>query len=434
MMITKELCLSMDFKEYVILGAGIAGLGASYALLTQGKSCVIFEKDDKYGGLCGNFEKEGFRFDRFVHFTFTKNEKVNTIFKKSSPEVYRHIPNAYNLYKGIWIKHPAQNNLYPLEDKEKELIISDFKKRKSVDGVTASNYEEWLRLQFGDYFAEHFPMVYTKKYWMRDAKELRTEWVGQRVYQPSIEEVISGAENPETPITYYAKEMRYPKYGGFKSFLLEMAKNADIRYSKEVKLIDSNEKVITFKDGSKVRYNRLISSLPLPEIVRFMKGDVPQKVREAAEKLECTCGYHISVALRTKNIPPYLWWYIYDKDILASRVHSPSLKSPDNAPDGCSSLQFEVYCKEHEYSENQLIDGTIGKLINLGVINEEDILFVNLGYEKYANVIFTEPIFKVRKMVRDYFSSIGIETIGRFGEWDYLWSDQSLLSGLNLRI
>lgn len=24
----------------------------------------------------------------------------------------------------------------------------------------------------------------------------------------------------------------------------------------------------------------------------------------------------------------------------------------------------------------------------------------------------------------------GIECIGRFGEWDYLWSDQSLLSGV----
>jgi hypothetical protein len=37
---------------------------------------------------------------------------------------------------------------------------------------------------------------------------------------------------------------------------------------------------------------------------------------------------------------------------------------------------------------------------------------------------------EARKVVRDYLSSVGIETIGRFGEWDYLWSDQSLMSGL----
>ena len=68
-----------------------------------------------------------------------------------------------------------------------------------------------------------------------------------------------------------------------------------------------------------------------------------------------------------------------------------------------------------------------------GFIKEEDIMFVHLGYEKYANVIFTEPIYKARKIVRDYLASVGIETIGRFGEWDYLWSDQSLLSGLNIK-
>ena len=106
--------------------------------------------------------------------------------------------------------------------------------------------------------------------------------------------------------------------------------------------------------------------------------------------------------------------------------------SPDNAPSGCSSLQMEIYCEEGKYTEQQLLSGTVGKLVQLGIINKEDILFTHIGFEKYANVIFTEPIYEARKKVRDYLSSIGIETIGRFGEWDYLWSDQSLMSGLRV--
>ena len=417
--------------ENVILGAGIAGLGASYTLHKNGVKSVIYEKDDTYGGLCGNFTIDGFRFDRFVHFTFSKNEKVNEIFNVSSPEIYRHLPEAYNVYKGIWIKHPAQNNLFPLSEEEKELIIKDFLARKSADDTPINNYEDWLRLQFGDYFAEHFPMAYTRKYWMKEARELRTEWVGQRVYQPSVDEVIAGSKTAETPNTYYAKEMRYPKYGGYKQFMKVMADVANIRYNKKVVSIDTIGKTVSFEDGSSVEYNRLISSLPLPELVRMIK-DVPQDVVDACAKLECTCGYHVSIALKTKNIPPYLWWYIYDEDNLSARVHSPSMKSPDNAPEGCSSLQMEVYCKESEYTEEKIKERTVGKLISLGFIKEEDILFVHLGYEKYANVIFTEPIYDARAIVRDYMSSVGIETIGRFGEWDYLWSDQSLLSGLNI--
>lgn len=150
----------------IILGAGISGLGAAYALRQAGQLPIVLEKDDTYGGLCGNFSIQGFRFDRFVHFTFAKDERVLEIFKSSSPEMLHHQPEAWNIYKRTWIKHPAQNNLFPLSAEEKRVIIDDFLKRPKVVGAI-HNYEEWLRIQFGDYFAEHFPMVYTRKYWMK---------------------------------------------------------------------------------------------------------------------------------------------------------------------------------------------------------------------------------------------------------------------------
>ena len=72
-------------SQVYILGAGISGLGAGYSLRKRGISSVILEKDITYGGLCGNFEINGFRFDRFVHFSFSNNEEVNRLFSLSSP-------------------------------------------------------------------------------------------------------------------------------------------------------------------------------------------------------------------------------------------------------------------------------------------------------------------------------------------------------------
>lgn len=418
--------------ENLILGAGIAGLGAAYRLHELGRDTLVVEKDLDYGGLCGSFEIQGFRFDRFVHLTFAKDEQVNKIFYSSCGDLIKHTPNPHNIYHRQWIKHPAQNNLFPLSRDEKEVIIRDFRERPVVDeSYSPHDYEEWLRLQFGNYFAEHFPMVYTKKYWMKEAKELRTEWVGKRIYQPSLEEVIIGSQTADTPVTYYAKEMRYPQKGGYKALLKSMADVANIEYGMCVNEIFPEEKKVRFANGREIEYEQLYSSIPLPIVVSSI-ANVPEEVRDAAAQLECTSGYHISVALKTKNIPPYLWWYIYDEDILAARVYSPSLKSPDNAPEGCSSLQMEVYCKQHEYTEQELIDRTVGKLVEMGIIKQEDILFTHVGFEKYANVIFTEPIYRARKIVRDWLTEQGIVTFGRFGEWDYLWSDQSLLSGLNV--
>lgn len=423
----------MKEEKNIVIGAGVAGLGASHTLKLRGEKALVLEQDDTYGGLCGSFVINGFTFDRFVHLSFAKKEQEATeLFAASCPDMICHTSNPFNIYKGKWIKHPAQNNLYPLEEWEKEKIISDFRKRPEKYGMP-KNYEEWLRIQFGDYFAEHFPMKYTRKYWMKESRELRTEWTGGRFYQPSIDEVIEGSKTADTPITYYSKEMLYPVKGGYKSFLKGLAQEANIQYNSKVRVIDLKNKFL-YIEGSdeEIKYEKVYSSMPLPELVAVLK-QVPDVVKKAASKLEATCGYHVSVALKGNHIPPYLWWYVYDEDILTARVHSPSMKSPNNAPEGCSSLQMEVYCKENEYTEQKIIDGTVGKLVELGIINQEDILFTHLGFEKYANVIFTEPIYEARKTVRDYLKSVDIETIGRFGEWDYLWSDQALVSGLRIQ-
>ena len=221
--------------KIIIMGAGISGLGAGYSLRRKGISAILLEKDFTYGGLCGNFEIDGFRFDRFVHFSFSNNEKVNKLFSLSSPDIISHIPNPYNIYNGKWIKHPAQNNLYPLSEEEKRRIVADFRNRPQISDINnISNYEEWLRLQYGNYFAEHFPMAYTRKYWMCEARDLEIKWIGSRLYQPSIEEVLLGCQSADTPVAYYAKEMRYPQKGGFKTFMKALVKDLDIRFQSEV--------------------------------------------------------------------------------------------------------------------------------------------------------------------------------------------------------
>lgn len=269
-------------KNNIILGAGIAGLGAAYALKQRGEESIVLEKDDTYGGLCGNFTINGFRFDRFVHFSFAKDETVNRIFAEGASDVYRHVPNAYNLYHGLWLKHPAQNNLYPLPQEMKDAVVRDFKARPTdVDSSSIKNYDQWLRLQFGNYFAEHFPIPYTKKYWMTEASDLETRWMGSRegsrLYQPSVEEVIEGCKTKETPVTYYSKEMRYPKRGGYKQYLSALAKDQDIRCNQKVVEIDAQAKTVKTADGNSYRYDRLISSLPLPEVIKAQKITPPRK-------------------------------------------------------------------------------------------------------------------------------------------------------------
>jgi len=416
--------------ENLLLGAGVSSLAAGYFLKLAGKKNLLLEQAPTYGGLSGNFTINGFRFDRFVHLSFAqKPEEVTRVFGLSCPDQWTLESNPFNFYKRKWVKHPAQNNLFPLSEEEKILIVNDFQKRKEIDPIHIKNYEQWLRCQFGDYFAENFPIKYTRKYWMSEAYQLETKWTGGRFYQPSIEEVIKGCQTPDTPVTYYSKQMKYPKYGGFKSYLDEMVRHCDIRCNQKIVQIDTFKKQVLTEDGNLYEYENLISSLPLTEMKNLILK-MPKEIKNAADKLRHTSGYLVSIGLKGENkVPPYLWWYIYDEDILPARAYSPGLKSPDNVPDGCSSMQLEIYCEESTYTYDQLYDGSVKKLIDSGIIIEDDILFVDIRFEKYANVIFDHNIYEAREIVKKYLIEQEIHLVGRFGQWEYFWTDQAFMSG-----
>lgn len=416
----------------IILGAGIAGISAAYHLRKKGENAVIYEKDNDWGGLCGNFSIEGFRFDRFVHFTFTNDAYIKGIFEKSSP-LYEHPSISYNYYKGCWLKHPAMNNLAPLPTDEKVKIIEDFINRPQKDIAEIKNYEEWLRVQNGNYFAEHFPFIYTKKYWGQEPKNMETKWIGKRIHSPDLAEVLKGAFETQDKNFYYTSVMRYPKVGGFRSILDDCRKGLDIRFNKKVVRISPAEKRVHFADGNSENYERLISTLPLPEIVKMIDA-CPSEVLDAANKLHWTCGYQVSLGFKRPDVAKHLWFYIYDEDVPPARVYSPNLKSPDNAPEGCSSLQAEVFfdCKAEIPSPEKVLTETVEKLKEICGFTEEDIAVKNIRFEPYANVTFTHGIYENREIVLDYLKEQGIESIGRFGKWDYLWSFQAFETGKEL--
>src|SRR3989344_5215363 len=64
----------MKRKKIVILGAGITGLTAAYALSRKGHQITIFEKSKEIGGLAGSFiDKDGCVYDYGPHQFCTDN-------------------------------------------------------------------------------------------------------------------------------------------------------------------------------------------------------------------------------------------------------------------------------------------------------------------------------------------------------------------------
>ncbi len=409
----------------VILGGGIAGISAAYHLSGKEIKNTVYEASSGVGGLVSNFTVNGFRFDNAIHMSFSKSTYVKELF--STTPFYSHAPDAYCRDRAFWLKHPVQNNLFPLPVEEKLSYIKSFIQRPELE---ANNYKEWLINQYGQKIAEKYPLAYTHKYWGLGAEELSLTWIGDRMRKADIDEVLIGALEPRDVNHYYAAEMRYPKKGGYFNFIKPMVDSVNFKCNKQAVEINIESKSITFLDGEVINYDNLISSLPLPVLINII-SNVPRDVCEAAQSLLWTTVDLVSVGFNKPKISPYLWFYLYDEDTTASRAYSPSMKSSDNAPEGKSSLQFEIYNLSNKelYDSNQLLIDVKNKILSMNICDEDEIEFMHHKHLPFGNVVFNHGMEERRKIIRDYLASCGIFSCGRFGEWDYLWSDQSLLSG-----
>ncbi len=194
----------------IILGAGVAGLAYAYA---SDEPFELYEKNDYAGGLCHSFYVGDFCFDSAVHLSFTQTPEAREVFDQA--EQHYHHPVMSNFYHGQWLKHPVANNLSALPVEERVELVADYIGRDTTEEMR--NYSDYLRLTFGPKLAEKFPEVYTRKYWVCEAKDLSTTWVGQRLCPPDIKKVLKGAMTAETGNDYYADEMRHPVRGGTKA-------------------------------------------------------------------------------------------------------------------------------------------------------------------------------------------------------------------------
>jgi protoporphyrinogen oxidase len=108
--------------------------------------------------------------------------------------------------------------------------------------------------------------------------------------------------------------------------------------------------------------------------------------------------------------------------------------SATNVPPGCGSIQAEVYFSSKyrplTKSPEDIIDSVIADLRRTKVLRESDtIVSRHSNLVRYANVIFDLDRAKALETVHGYLRDIGVDYCGRYGDWGYMWTDESYISG-----
>jgi protoporphyrinogen oxidase len=201
-------------------------------------------------------------------------------------------------------------------------VISDFVEERGAPERPIKNYADWLLASFGKTFAESFPMTYTRKYHTTTADNMSTDWLGPRIYRPSLEEVLRGAISASAPHVHYITHFRYPSAGGFMNYLNKFMPMGNIKLNHELVSIDPRKQELKFANGLVERYDGLVSSVPLPDIIRMI-ADAPKDVAAAAKKLSCSTCVLVNVGIDRADISNAHMTYFYDEDICFTRLGFP---------------------------------------------------------------------------------------------------------------
>ena len=423
--------------KIAILGAGLAGFGAAHRLYNEGVESVIYEKNNYHGGNATSFKYDsGFIFDIGPHISFTKDKRIQELFAESVNQRFEAVQaRANNYWKGCWIKHPAQCNLYGLPENLIVDVLRDFVCEQNKECGKVNNYAEWLIASYGKTFSETFPMEYGLKFHTTTANNMSTDWLGSRMYRPKLDEVLRGALSPKTPDVHYIDHFRYPLHNGFVSYLNLFLNQTKLKLTHQLISLDPKARKLHFANGAVVSYDRVISSLPLPNLISMIVG-APRDVVEASQKLACSTCVIINVGINREDISEAHWTYFYDQDFSFTRLSFPHMLSSNNVPSGTGSIQAEVYFSKKyrplKRAPQEYIQPVILDLKRCGLIREDDkILFSSAMVMPYANVIFDLDRADALATVHGYLDDLEVSYSGRYGEWGYLWSDESFMSGEN---
>jgi protoporphyrinogen oxidase len=413
----------MEKVKYCILGSGISGIGANIGLDFKGN---IFEQNEYPGGLTSSFIIQGFTFDNAIHMSFSKIPLVKEIFSRTENIIHK--PTPVNFLKFNSFPNPLHYNLKKLSFFLKVRVLLSriasfrYKRRYKL------NYLYWNYFNFGRFFTNHFIKIYHDKYWRIPMVEMSTNWISNRIKPISFFQMLKFAFVKNLDHNYYANEMKYPESGGYFSFISKFVSQSIIYLNHKVININPQDKTILFANGHSIEYEHIISSIPLPILFKLINCDL--SIKKTSEKLKWTKLLIVSIGFRKVIKFPSLWFYVYDQDVPFARAYSPSLKSPNNAPKNCSSIQLEIYFNsDQSINIDHLIPKSIGSLKKLINFDENDVIFINSKVLPFGNIMSYENVESDKKILFEYLKSVNIKSIGRFGQWEYFWSDQSFMSG-----
>ncbi len=417
-------------KSTIILGAGITGLCAG-----QKRGRTIYEGLSSPGGLCASYYvgsnakldiRQRYRFEKGGgHWIFGKdNDLLRTIKTLSPVKKYERKASVYFRDQGLYVPYPLQNHAYVFSTKVRNKIRDDMRRPRSQK--VPSTLKEWLNCNYGQTLCELFFSPFHECY----TAGLTEKVVAQDLFKNPADRttILQGLERRTSPYGYNTTFV-YPERG-LGHLVKKIADQCDVRYNKKAVRIDIIGQKIFFQDGSSVAYKKLISTLPLSEVVKLCG------LRRLARPDPHTSVLVFNIgAQKGPRCPEDHWIYVpgsqsgFHRVGFYSNVDASFLPENRRRKDRVSLYVETAFLPGNKPDESGL--ATLGrKIVNelkaWKYINRTEVL--SSTWIDYAYT-WRSPGSSWREEAITYLKNHGIHSIGRFGAWRFQGILESMKDG-----
>jgi protoporphyrinogen oxidase len=419
-------------SEYLIIGAGPTGLGAACRLQEMATDWHLLEAESHFGGLSASFvDENGFTWDLGGHVLFSHYETFDRYMRRAIPadQWLSHHRESWIWIRDRFVPYPFQNNLHRLPPPERWACVQGLlaAHRNTAHQGKPKHFADWMTATMGSGITDLFLRPYNQKVWAYPPEKMDSAWVGERVSVPSLDQALKAICTERDEVSWGPNQkFLFPREGGTGSIWKSLGSQLPaerITLGCRVTHIDIRTKTVHTSDGGQRTYNRLISSLPLNQLLRLAPGVADPQL---AGNMLYSTTHVIGVGVRGQppsHIASKCWMYFPEANSPYYRATVFSNYSPHNVPQPAQqwSLMAEVAeSPDKPVNRDTLSVDTIRALKEDRLLTEHDAICslvvrtVPQGYPTpfLGRDSLIDPLLR-RFEAADIFSR------GRFGAWKY---------------
>ena len=431
----------------VIIGAGPTGLGAAVRCLDLGHTNFTVIDSAPVGGLSRSYvDDKGFLWDIGGHVIFSHYSYFDDVMDFSTNEWLSHQRESWVWCQDVWVPYPFQNNIHRLPPAARaeclDGLLDVFKEK--FEGHP-QNFREYFTRQFGPGIAKYFMAPYNFKVWAVPPETMSTEWMGERVATVDVRRVCKNVCMQTDDLGWGPNaQFRFPVHGGTGGIWSRLAARVQANLPDggkaqfmtgsddfRVLRVDAGAKEVHLRDGTKVAYDTLISTMAIDDLLRITTGPFDTAAwPEIANGFQFSTTHVIGLGIRgspPKHLKTMCWMYFPEPTSPFYRATVFSNYSPTHAPEGCWSLMLEVSesAKYKPVDKATVVAECIRGCIASDLLTEKDEIVSKWTWSVVKG--YPTPFVGRNELLARVMPTLevhGILSRGRFGAWKYEVANQ----------